>query len=224
MKLEPFPPDWLFVCFLSTWHWNAANRHSWYGLYYETRNYFNCPSNSLPVAVNKTISFSSSLTHVVVDKGAAPSDQGWWKAVWGLQPLPSPGPRGLQPARGCCWGRDWPLSPLLQPVLTQLGLHRPCPSPLHLLSFTFQCCLCGNHFRMGRGKSFELGDLRETSSLWIISRLKYLCEVWRFFSPWAGSCPVKGFKTEKQLNPKEQKRDICARENPVDFLLRCADL
>lgn len=48
MKLAPTFPDWLFVCFLSTWHWNAANRHTWYGLYYETRNYFNCPSNSLP--------------------------------------------------------------------------------------------------------------------------------------------------------------------------------
>lgn len=146
-----------------------------------------------PVAVNKTISFSSSLTHVVVDKGAAPSDQGCWKVLWGLQPLPSPGPWGTA-SPGCCWGWDWSLCfQLSSPssVCTD-------PAPLLCNCFhlqEFQCSVCGNHFRIGEGKSTELGELWEPSSLWIISGLKYLCEVWRvfFFFPWAGSCPVKGF-------------------------------
>lgn len=106
MKLAPTFLDGLFVCFLSTWRWNAANRHSWYGSYYETRNYFNCPSNSHPVAVNKMISFSSSLTHVVPDKGAAPWDRGWWKSCVGAAASPLTWTLGLQPAQGCCWGRD----------------------------------------------------------------------------------------------------------------------
>lgn len=206
MKLEPAFPDWLFVCFLSTWHWNAANRHSWYGSYYETRNYFNCPSNSLPVAVNKIISFSSSLTHVVADKGAAPSDQGWWKAVGGLQPLPSPGPRGLQPARGCCWGRDWPLSPLLQPVLTQLSLYRLCPSPLQMLSFTghFKAACVEIVLGQGKGRALSWESFESPALSELFLDLSIFVKFEGFF-PLSRFMPCKRIqvKTEKQLNPKE---------------------
>lgn len=113
---------WLIVClFLSTWDWNAANNHSWYGLYYETRNYFNCSSNSLPIAVNKIISFSSSLTHIVLNKRAACSDQGWCKGCVGAAASflsrAAECRLGLQPDWGCCWSRHWPLGPLLHPIL-----------------------------------------------------------------------------------------------------------
>lgn len=116
----------------------------------------------IPVTANKMISFSSSLTHVVVDTGAAPWDQGWWKVVWGLQPLPHLGHGGCShPGDAAGAGTDLPLLPALLTLLT-----------LHKLSFatafifkSFQCCLCGNHFRIGKGKSIELGELREPSSL-----------------------------------------------------------
>lgn len=139
---------WLIVClFLSTCNWNAANSHSWYGLYYETRNYFNCSSNSLPIAVNKMISSSSSLTHVALDKRAARSHQGWCEGCVGAAASPlawTAGPGlGLQPARGCCWGRDPPLGPLLHPVLTELSLHRLCFAPSQRHIFT-------SHFNVSR--------------------------------------------------------------------------
>ena len=144
MKLKPNFSYWLFVCFfLSTWDWNAANNHSWYVLYYETRNYFNCSSNSLPIAVNNTISFSSSLTHVVLDKRAALSNQGLWEGCVGAAASPfaqTPEHRlGPQPDWWCCWGRDWPLDPLLHPLLTYLSLYRLCffLSQWHLLTSHF---------------------------------------------------------------------------------------
>lgn len=123
---------------------------------------------------------------------------------------------GIRAGEKLCGGCS--LSPHLDPgdaaspgmLLTSPAFASSCPHPAQFAqtlppSFatafiykSFQCCVRGN-FRVGKRKSTELGELWEPSSLWIISRLKYLCEVWRFFFfPWAGSCPVKGFK----LRPK----------------------
>lgn len=95
------------------------------------------------------ISLSSSLTHVVVDKGAAPWDQGWWKVVWGLQPLPSPGPWMLltSPAFASSCPHPAQFAQTLPPSFATAFIYK-----------SFQCCVRGN-FRVGKRKSTELGEL-----------------------------------------------------------------
>lgn len=67
----------------------------------------------------------------------------------------------------------------------------------------FQCFVFGNSFSIEKGKSTVLEKLWEPCSVRMISRLKYLCQVWSFFS--LSKCiPCKGIKveTEEQIESK----------------------